>query len=308
MNLNQILLTTDFSDHARKAYRCAAEMAEKHQATLHLVHFSGSIPSVLSQASQETLFDTLEAALNEEVRDHSEFSKIDVRTNLQRSRWTRTGQRAIEEELNIDLVVISPQGRTGLSKMFLGSFADRIVRDSSVPVLLFRPTTESESYRPQTVLVPHDFFDHSLAIAPAMKWLDEDCRPSYRLLHVYESSHNFSESALGKRPHFEKILKNLQSLSVESRFVELIEDELSGLDVTLETAQGIPSEQVVQRANYLETDLVMLGKRDSLGSVSRSVIREARCSVLTVPVSEVEDSKLFREQEPQVGQYSAQSE
>ncbi|QDT34769.1 universal stress protein [Thalassoglobus polymorphus] len=305
MNLNQIILTTDFSDHARKAYGCAAELAERHQATLHLVHFSGAIPSVLSQASQETLFDTLEVALAEEVRNHSLFSNVDVRTNLQRSRWTRTRQRAIEQELNIDLVVISPRGRTSLSKMVLGSFADRIVRDSSVPVLLFRRTAESDSFRPQTVLVPHDFYDHSFAITPAMTWLNDDCRPSYRLLHVYESSHDFSESALGKRPHFKEILKNLQSLSVESRFIELIEDELSGFDVTLETAQGIPSEQVVQRANYLETDLVLLGKRDSLGSVSRSVIREARCSVLTVPVNEVEDSKLFREQESQVGQSSA---
>ena len=53
--------------------------------------------------------------------------------------------------------------------------------------------------------------------------------------------------------------------------------------MTLETAQGYPSLQVISRANQLPADLVLLATRDGLGSVSRKVITDAKCSVLAVP-------------------------
>ena len=84
-------------------------------------------------------------------------------------------------------------------------------------------------------------------------------------------------------------MESIQSFSVEGRFAELVTDELQGLDVTLETAQGFPSQEIVQRANRLPTDLVLLGKLEGLGGVARFVIRETKCSVLTVPVNNAQD-------------------
>ena len=78
-------------------------------------------------------------------------------------------------------------------------------------------------------------------------------------------------------------------LSIEERFAKLVDEDLQGLDATLETAQGIPSVQVVQRTNQISVDLVLLGKREGLGSVARSVTREAKCSVLAVPVTDAKD-------------------
>ncbi len=42
-------------------------------------------------------------------------------------------------ERDIDLVVMGTHGRTGLKRFFLGSVAERVVRESPVPVLTIHP-------------------------------------------------------------------------------------------------------------------------------------------------------------------------
>ncbi len=42
-------------------------------------------------------------------------------------------------ERNADLIVMATHGRSGLSRLVLGSVADRVLRDSHLPVLMVRP-------------------------------------------------------------------------------------------------------------------------------------------------------------------------
>ncbi|HLB16507.1 MAG TPA: universal stress protein [Burkholderiales bacterium] len=51
------------------------------------------------------------------------------------------------ERWSADLIVIGTHGRRGLSKLFLGSVAEGVVRISSIPVLLIRGTDRSARRR-----------------------------------------------------------------------------------------------------------------------------------------------------------------
>ncbi len=51
---------------------------------------------------------------------------------------------------NIDLVVMGTHGRRGLSRVFLGSVAERVVRLSPVPVLTIRGPLEAEKAEKST--------------------------------------------------------------------------------------------------------------------------------------------------------------
>jgi nucleotide-binding universal stress UspA family protein len=51
--------------------------------------------------------------------------------------------KAVQEE-EADLVAMSTEGRGGVSRLLLGSVADKVVRGSSVPVLLFREPEEAK--------------------------------------------------------------------------------------------------------------------------------------------------------------------
>ena len=50
--------------------------------------------------------------------------------------WERIVSKA--SELNADMIVIGRDGRAGLSKLFVGSAALRVIKYSSVPVLTLR--------------------------------------------------------------------------------------------------------------------------------------------------------------------------
>ena len=49
-----------------------------------------------------------------------------------------------------DLVALCTHGRSGLVRIALGSVADKIVRASAVPVLLFRPAASPAAGSPTT--------------------------------------------------------------------------------------------------------------------------------------------------------------
>lgn len=54
-------------------------------------------------------------------------------------------QRA--QQGDVDVIAMTTHGRSGILRLLFGSVAEQVVRHVSVPVLLLRPTTETESAR-----------------------------------------------------------------------------------------------------------------------------------------------------------------
>jgi nucleotide-binding universal stress UspA family protein len=48
----------------------------------------------------------------------------------------------------VDLVAMTTHGRSGISRLIFGSVAEQVLRHVSVPVLLVRPTSESNTETP----------------------------------------------------------------------------------------------------------------------------------------------------------------
>lgn len=281
MQIEQILLYTDLSQNARAAYACAAELASRCHAGLHLVQFGGALPLFVPTGYREKCYDALEQTLRAEATEHPDLAGRDVRCQLLRHRWTRARQQTLETELGADLIVMSPHGQTGLEHVLLGSFADRVVQHSSLPVLLFRPAADSVAFDPELVLVPHDFYDRPRAVIPAIRWLSSIFQARFRFIHVYDQS---ASELPAIRAIEEQFLQAGRFGTVEERFAKLVDEELEGIDVELETAQGVPSLKIVHRAKELAANLVLLGKREGLGSVAQQTTRQAPCSVLTAPL------------------------
>jgi nucleotide-binding universal stress UspA family protein len=58
---------------------------------------------------------------------------------LSESAWTGIVEHA--DSTDCDLIAMATHGRGGAARVFLGSVADRVLRASSVPTLLFTPRT-----------------------------------------------------------------------------------------------------------------------------------------------------------------------
>jgi nucleotide-binding universal stress UspA family protein len=87
-----------------------------------------------------------------------------------------------------DLIAMTSHGRTGLSRLWLGSVADGVIRNAAIPVLMLRPAAPTAvSATPgtyQRILVPLDGTEESLEILPAAAALAKAQRKQLSLLRV----------------------------------------------------------------------------------------------------------------------------
>jgi nucleotide-binding universal stress UspA family protein len=141
--IRRIVCAVDFSETSNDALEHALSLAEKHGASLVLVHAwqlpayalpEGAIvvnPEYLGRIQME-----LQKSLDELVAKHS-GGKVSVTGRLGEGA-AHVEVNRLAEELAADLVVIGTHGRTGLSHVLLGSVAERVVRTCKVPVLTVR--------------------------------------------------------------------------------------------------------------------------------------------------------------------------
>jgi nucleotide-binding universal stress UspA family protein len=141
-----VLVPTDGSDHATAALERGSEVAARHGARLHLLSVVDELPEVLDAESIQ-LSDQLEENV-QEVLDEAEATARragvdDVRTTVATGSVPREVTSYAESE-GIDLVVMGTHGHTGLDRHLLGSFTERVIRTSPVPVLTTRRTADAE--------------------------------------------------------------------------------------------------------------------------------------------------------------------
>lgn len=121
MNLGDVLFATDFSSTSERAALVAADMARLGGVTLHVVHV---VPPVTDAADSSERLKDLAARLGDGR----------VRTALLSGRVAHQIIRYSRQE-GIGLIVLGTHGRTGVSRVLLGSVAESVVRLAHCPVL-----------------------------------------------------------------------------------------------------------------------------------------------------------------------------
>jgi universal stress protein A len=148
----RILCATDFSETAEAAWTAACELAHTQHAELILVHVFTELPVYPDVAVLEVqrLWEEQRAWVEREL---AERVRAATARGLE-ARWvlkTGVAPEAIVEtagEAHADLIVIGTHGRTGLTRLVIGSVAERVVRLAPCPVLTMKPTTvEPEAVR-----------------------------------------------------------------------------------------------------------------------------------------------------------------
>ena len=143
---SRIVITLDGSPIAEEALTRAVEMAKLTKAPLHLVRVA-DVHSVERSVAAGAAFDyvamgeLIDAEIEEATKYIAAKSEELVAQGLKVTSAVLTGPvtRAIlDQQKRGDLIVIASHGRTGLSRWFLGSVAEEVVRHATVPVLLIR--------------------------------------------------------------------------------------------------------------------------------------------------------------------------
>jgi universal stress protein A len=146
-----ILVPTDLSDGAEEALDYACELAQKLDATLHIVHVIG-VPALgvpeLGVAITSSVVDSLihddQAALDKLAAARRGPTKIGE--VLLRSGEARDTIDQVAKEVSADLIVMATHGRRGLSRALLGSITEAVIRTAPCPVLAVRANTTLHSH------------------------------------------------------------------------------------------------------------------------------------------------------------------
>jgi nucleotide-binding universal stress UspA family protein len=145
MNVKRILFATDFSECSSAALDVASRLASETGARLYIVHVDGlveiSIPAI--PPSEGAYYDAPWGYERREVRERLK-SIVPTVANVAHEHFYVTGLPVAEllkcaESSHVDLIVMGSHGRSGLSRLIMGSVAEGVIRGASCPVLVVKP-------------------------------------------------------------------------------------------------------------------------------------------------------------------------
>ncbi len=134
-----ILAPTDFSRSSRLALEAAAILASQNDARVTLVHVHTA--TRLPFQTVESIPQETETKIHSELRRWADelFASInEVKTALVISDNAADGIVNYAAKEDVDMIVMSTHGRTGLAKMLIGGVAEQVVRHAKCPVLTLR--------------------------------------------------------------------------------------------------------------------------------------------------------------------------
>jgi nucleotide-binding universal stress UspA family protein len=283
VKIKSVLYLTDFSEASESALAFAVAIAHKYAGSVKVLH-------VLTPVIPESCPEAVKA--DRELAD-AEMQKMKLRMGGVASEaimahetgvWAAV-QRQIHEN-HIDLIVVGTHGRTGASRLLLGSVAEEIFRRSPIPVLTVGPASRSaaEDIQFDRVLFAADFSTQSKAAVPYALSLAQEKNTQLVMLHVMRTP---SEGNRNEEKQFE--------VSVAEAINELYQMVPSGTvynppEVAVE--YGEPAERIVEAAKERKVDLIVLGVRSAAGhlgaathleqAIAHKVVVHAHCPVITV--------------------------
>ncbi|HEY5947399.1 MAG TPA: universal stress protein [Kofleriaceae bacterium] len=287
MSFTKIMCPTDFSAGSRQAMRMAVRLATEADAELVLVH-SWYVPPLalgaeyaLPQRVIQNMVDDSQRGLEDAVKQATALGAKRVSSKFVTGVPWHEIVNLLDSQA-FDLVVMGTQGRTGLSRVLLGSVAEAVIRHAPCSVLAIHPGTELKAFN--HVLCPVDFSgssEHAIELASRLAVPDG---AGITLLHVVELPVAWEEPAPAKL-----YLEDLQKRSAEllAKLATRLEQNVT-VPVTTQIRIGTPGSQALAALDEDPTfDLVVMGshgrtgiKRVLLGSVAEKVVRHAKCPVL----------------------------
>ncbi len=146
MDCREILVPTDFSEHADAALDYALELAEVFGSALTILHayhlvIPMSVPPTgggfrMPGHVARELRERAQAAVEGLVERHVRPGRV-LRGRAVESPPAQAILAEVERSA-VDLIVMGTQGRTGIAQLLLGSVARRIVQAAPCPVLTLR--------------------------------------------------------------------------------------------------------------------------------------------------------------------------
>lgn len=293
ISVPSVLCPVDFSEASRVALCYAAAVADHFGAKLIVLAVDDPL---LVEVAASTGMTSLTEETTQELRRFAGDALTQYSGGAKTVEYhVAVGKPATEilraaREAKADLIVISSHGRSGIKKMFLGSTTERVLRETTVPVLITpgdrkpAPSLSEIARQINRVLAPVDMTDASLRQIKVAGGLADALSAQLIVAHVLE-------------PIFVPYRVRLAIPGAEAARRAHAEEELSKLVAAISTriqiepivTTGEPSEEINRLAEARQTNLIVMGLHSSgflgqrMGSVTYRVLCLTHALVVALP-------------------------
>jgi nucleotide-binding universal stress UspA family protein len=166
VELNRILVAVDGSSYSESTFPYVEELAKDTNKEILLLHICEPpiVPSYGSRPINKNWkkyrdnmwAETENQAINYLKKTTAAMVKkgLKVKSRVVKAQTEKVAQSImqISQEENIDLIVMTTHGRTGVSSWAYGNIASKIVKEFSQPILVIRPATTRPPAPPENLL------------------------------------------------------------------------------------------------------------------------------------------------------------
>lgn len=299
MKLERILVATDFSDAATKAFDQAIALTGDGGTSIHVLHRletpvpmlpAPAYPGVSTWADVGPVLDEFTAQLRADAEKNLEAlagrapAGVEVETSIEETLEPVEAVLKKVETWKPDLLAVGTHGRAGIEKLVMGSVASKLLQRVDVAVMLVRADSElypgGEPLGP--ILVPVDFSDHSHRALGLARALVSRHGGSIRLLHAVELLHTpLTPGGLTSRFEAEPGLRE--------KYVQALEEVLADTPGDVAAVDGSAAGAILHWREKWGARLVVMGSRGLtglphllVGSVAEKVARFCEVPVVIV--------------------------
>jgi nucleotide-binding universal stress UspA family protein len=299
-----IVCGVDFSDHSKVALGRAGAWAKHFRARLIVVTVAE--PLLVSAAATTYDMDLVREEVLPELRDFVVKTSASGGAEIPSPEVVvLVGDPATEiiglaRREHAQLIVVATHGLSGYRKMLMGSTTERILRQTTVPVLVSPPpeqtlpSTDSPTIAVGRVLAPVDFKDDSVTDVGAAAALARSLGVPLLLVHVVAPLKGLErlrpQLDTHNRVQIERAEQQIQRLASEV-------GAPGSIETVVAVAVGSAAEEIARLAVARGAGLIVMGLRNPEhifgprpGSVAYRVLSLAPASVLALPpgVTDVE--------------------
>jgi nucleotide-binding universal stress UspA family protein len=292
--VSSILCPVDFSEGSRTALCYAAALADHFGARLTMITVDD--PLLAKAAAMEVLDPPLAVQSEAELRRFSDdvLPHLAARVKMREFR-VATGKPAQEilravQATKADLIVIGSHGRSGLQKMFFGSTTERVLRETTVPVLITREARPASASLPDAaraihrVLAPLDLTSASTSQVRFAAAIAEHLQVPLIVAHIVEPI--FVPQAVR---HALAGTDSIRRAEVEAALTAIEGAIPPGVTTENVVATGAPAEEIVRFADTRGANLIVMGLHSGgmlgprMGAVTYRVLCSTKALVVALP-------------------------
>ncbi|HET8963930.1 MAG TPA: universal stress protein [Chitinophagales bacterium] len=278
--MKTILVPTDFSECANNALRVAAFVARKTGANINLLHVH-EVPLTGYQGSIEGTVDDIPYMMGLLKATKAKIKKtlsLPFMKGIKVVHNIETGQICdhiikAAEKYKVDLIIMGTHGVSGLKEAIIGSNAEKIVRNSSVPVITIKDNIIEPKV--ETIVYATDFSEEFELVFPEVEKIAK---------------------LLGAKLEIVKVVTRLQfeTTKKSERIISKLKKKFKNSDFSASVYYDFNKQQGIRRfARSKKADMIALGThgRHGLshffnGSIAEELVNHSSVPVLTINLNQ----------------------